>query len=122
MCTKLEMNRVAIHAHFIQLLTSARTREDRRKILNTASKAQLVFLREICKNVCAGSLKLSKTVKARLKRYAPVIRRLGDKRVKNCRVKEQLIQSGGFLPLLAPALLGLLSTIGGRAISKAIGV
>lgn len=119
---KLEMNRIALHAHFIQLLSSARTQAERRKILKTANKAQLLFLREICNNVCAGSLKLSKTVKARLKRYAPVIRKLGDKRVKNCRVKEELLQSGGFLPLLAPAILGLLSTIGGRAISKAIGV
>ena len=116
------MNRITKHARFLHLLSEAKSSRQREALLRHAREDHLKIIREICLNLCAGNLPLSAAIKKKVKRFAPVIRRLGNRKNNRKNIKKTLILKGGFLPLILPALLGLISTIGGRAIAKAIGV
>lgn len=116
------MNRIAKHARFLHLLSEAKSCRQRESLLRHAKEEHLKIIREICLNLCAGNLPLSADIKKKVKRFAPVIRSLGNRKESHKNVRKTLVLKGGFLPLILPALLGLISTIGGRAIAKAIGV
>lgn len=118
------MNRVRKNKRFLQLLAEAKTKKQREDILRHANISHLTAIREICLNLCLGNLRLPSEHKKKLKRFATVIRHLGDRKTKlsEKKLKSVLTQRGGFLGLLIPAVLSLVSAIGGRAISKAIGI
>lgn len=116
------MKRLKKHARFLHLLAKAKTVKERRLILKHAKKEQLNIIREICLNLCAGNVAVSDCIKKRMKKFARVIRSLANRRRPHKNIKRTLVMRGGFLQLLLPAILGLISTLGGRAIAKAVGV
>ena len=110
---------------FLQvLIRTGRKKKDRNRILIRASKGQLNSLRNICFNVCGKKFKLSPVIKRRLKPYCKDIRDLASKKKLKTTgaLRKRLLQRGGFLPILLPAVLGLLSSVGGKVLERAIGV
>lgn len=91
-------------------------KEQREAVLR---KADSQIIRSICEcalNVLRGNVPLKPEQRKKLRRHAPVLRRLAAK--KGCwkSKKRFVVQSGGFLPLLLAPILGtvLSSLIGGR--------
>lgn len=117
------MKRLEENIRFLKLLAGAKSPRERGHILEGATREQLLAIREICLNLCGGRIPLPEILKRKLKRYVPHIRKLARRDKAGTRaLKERLRMSGGFLSLILPAILGLISTVGGRAIAKAIGV
>lgn len=116
------MKHLKKHARFLHLLAKAKSAKERRAILKHAKKEHLNIIREICLNLCAGNVSLSDCIKKRIKKFSRVIRSLANRKKPHKNIKRTLVMRGGFLQLLLPAILGLISTVGGRAIAKAVGV
>ena len=102
----------------------AKKKKQRNRLINKASKGQLNSIRNICHNLCQNKFKVPEKVRRRLTHYCKDIRDLASKKkFKSARgLKKRLVQRGGFLPIILPAILGLLSSVGGKVIERAIGV
>jgi len=88
----------------------------KRALLQTANKNQIESLCEICLNILSGNLPINVQ---KIKKYKNVLRTLTKKSASIQRKKKLLLnQSGGFLPLIAPAIISALGGILGRVISK----
>ena len=108
---------------FLRRVAKATGKVRRRRIFQRASKPELNAVRNVCYNVCHGHFKLPLKVCKKLIPYRQDIRDLANKKPKTKRaLSRRLIQKGGFLPALIPAVLGILSSLTGRAIGRAIGV
>ena len=89
----------------------------RKKVLSDIGQDPTIYhaLREIAHNTIKGNVKLNNNQKLKLKRHNKTLKAL----CVNCKCakkrKKLVVQSGGFLPLLIPAVAGLISSI----ISKA---
>lgn len=106
------------HVHLLHVLSNA-TPQQRKAILRSASIDQIKSICEICKNLLSGNIRSVNPKK--LISYKKIIRKLADKKIP-ISSKRKLItnQTGGFLPLILPAVISLLSGIAGKAISKHI--
>lgn len=87
--------------------------KNRQNILSEVSNEDTLYnaLREIAHNTLKGNVKLNSIQKKKLKPYSKTLKGLCDK--PKCRRRRQklIVQSGGFLPILIPAITGLLSSI-----------
>lgn len=103
------------HYHFLQIL--ARSHPSQKKaLLRTANNVQIKSICEICLNVLSGNINVNRK---KLKKYKNVLRTLAKKTTSIQRKKKMLInQSGGFLPVIAPAIISALGGILGRVIGK----
>ena len=103
------------HHNFLYIL--ARSHPSQKKaLIRTASNEQLKSLCEICLNVLGGNIPINLQ---KLKKYKKLLRALADKKFSVQRKKRILLnQSGGFLPVIAPAIISALGGILGRIISK----
>lgn len=103
------------HVHFLQALAHAHPMQ-RRALLKTAKNDQIESLCEICLNILAGNIPVNVN---KMKRYKSLLRGLARK-TSNVQQKKRMLvnQSGGFLPLLAPAIISTLGGILGRVIGK----
>lgn len=106
---------------FLKQLAHAK---NKKKLLKTATASQLNAIRNVCYNLCKGRFKLPPKIYKKISRHRRCIRDLANKKkLKSVQgIRKRLIQHGGFLGALLPAILGLISTVGGRALSKAVGV
>lgn len=95
----------------LRLLTNVPARR-RKQILQHAPRELVQALSEGALNVLHGNVPLTKKTYARLKRHKKQLHLLADRRVPERRKRKLIIQRGGFLPLLAGALLPLISGIG----------
>ena len=102
----------------------AQMKRQRDLLLQRASKGQLNSIRNICFNLCKKKFNLSAKTKRKLKVYCKDIRDLASKKKlkSTTGLRRRLLQRGGFLPILLPAILGLLSSVGGKVLERAIGV
>lgn len=91
-------------------------KEQREAVLRKADPSIIRCICECALNVLCGNVPLKIDQRKKLRRYAPVLRRLASK--KGCwkSKKRFVVQNGGFLPLLLAPILGtvLSSLIGGR--------
>lgn len=91
-------------------------KEQREAVLRKADPSIVRCICECALNVLSGNVPLKADQRKKLRRHAPILRRLAAK--KGCwkSKKRFVIQSGGFLPLLLAPILGtvLSSLIGGR--------
>lgn len=103
------------HYHFLQVL--ARSHPSQKKaLLQTANNSQINSICEVCLNILHGNVPVNVQ---RMKKYKNLLRLLAKKSTGMQRKKKMLVnQSGGFLPLLAPALLSAIGGIVGRVIAK----
>ena len=102
----------------------AKKKHQRDRIIRRASKEQLNLIRNICFNLCKCKIQLPSKTRQKLLRFKRDIRDLASKQklATSQGLKRRLVQKGGFLPLLLPAVLGLVSSVGGKLLAKAIGV
>lgn len=91
-------------------------KEQRQALLRKADPSIIRCICECALNILRGNIPLKSDQKKKLRRHAPLIRRLAAK--KGCwkSKKKFVVQSGGFLPLLLAPILGtvLSNLIGGR--------
>jgi hypothetical protein len=101
----------------------SRNKKRRDKILKTASKKQLNAVRNLCHNLCNSKFNISEKCRSKLYPYRKHIRELATKRkLKTMKaLRRKIIQHGGFLPILLPAIISLLSQVGPAILGKALG-
>lgn len=103
------------HQHFLQILAHSHPTQ-KRALLKTANNGQLESLCEICLNVLKGNIPVNKY---KLKKYKNTLRTLAKKSFSMQKKRKLLLnQSGGFLPVIAPAILSALGSILSSVISK----
>jgi len=89
--------------------------KSRKRILTDLSGDQTAYdaIHEIAFNTIKGNVKLKKSQKAKLKKHQKVLKKFCClKSKKNIKKRLQLlIQSGGFLPILIPAVAAILTSI-----------
>ena len=93
-----------------------------RKSAQIGSKDNIDALAEGALNTLKGNVPLESTLKKKLKRHCAKIRQLAHKRISRKKKKELLVQHGGFLPLLIPAILTAVGSLAARAIGNAVGI
>lgn len=98
------------------------TKKQRDKNIQLATKDNIDALSEAALNTLKGNVPLESGLKKKLKRHCSRIRQLAHKRVSRKRKKELLVQQGGFLPLLIPAVLTAVGSLAASAIGKAVGI
>ncbi|GFU94593.1 uncharacterized protein TNCV_3699011 [Trichonephila clavipes] len=113
------MNRIRQHVHLLHVLSAA-SPQQRNAILKSATNEQIKTLCEICQNVLAGNV--PKANVKRLCRYKRTIRQLADRSISLGRKRKLLTtnQTGGFLPLVLPAVLSFVGGLLGKTIGKRI--
>ena len=107
-----------------QLNNASKTKKHRNRFLEKATQQQLNQIRNLCFHLCKKKLKIDPRLRRKLNRYRKDIRDLASKnKLKTLHgLRDRLKQRGGFLPLLLPAILGLVSSVGSKLVEKAIGV
>lgn len=101
--------------HFLRILAHSHPSQ-KRALLKTANNDQILSLCEICLNILNGNIPVNAS---KLKKYKNLLRSLSKKRESIQKKKRLLVnQSGGFLPLIAPAIISALGGILGPIISK----
>lgn len=100
--------------NFFRFLTEIRNSHLRKQILVEKSSDEQVLraLKEIAMNVVHGNVPLDKKQKSKLQRHGDTLRSLSRINLnKRPRRRKLINQSAGFLPILIPSLLSILSTI-----------
>ncbi|GIY21850.1 uncharacterized protein CDAR_494711 [Caerostris darwini] len=110
------MNLIKRHVHLLHVLSTASPQQIN-EILKSATNEQIKTLCEICQNVLAGNV--PKANVKRLCRYKRTIRQLANRNISIARKRKLLVnQTGGFLPLVLPAVLSFVTGLVGKAIGK----
>ena len=100
------------------LCTLAREKPKARNLLLLKAKRPIIdALSECALNVLKGSVKLSDKQKTKLRRFRHYLRELAKKRV-SLKKKKEISQRGGFIPALLGAILPVIGSLIGKAISR----
>ena len=93
----------------LKSLKNCKNIKQRRVLINKCKNCLVNAISEISKNCLKGNIKLSKCKINKLKKYKNVLR-LISKRLPLCKRKKLIIQKGGgFLSILIPPALALLT-------------
>jgi len=107
------MKRLRKHGSFLHYVTTAPAKS-RKIALKNASSGELCSVCEVSKNLIKGNIPVSPCQKKKLSKYKALLRTLANRRVK-LETKRRLLQQGGaILPLLAPLIIPLISSLIGR--------
>ena len=104
------------HGSMVMAMMQA-TPQTRKKRVKDSPSEVIRCVSECCHNVLKGNVHLSSAQKKKLYQSRQHLRRLASKSISVKKKKQILNQKGGFLSLLAPALLPLL----GKAVIGGIG-
>ena len=110
-------NRCIKHKNFLQLLGNSKKKLRSALILN-CNRDQLFSICECVLNICNGNIKLDKSDYKNLKKYNKVFKKVIDKNIDFKAKKKYLVQKGGFLQFLIPAVITGIANIISAAISK----
>jgi hypothetical protein len=99
-----------------------RAKRDRCGVFKSARAGELNIIRNLAHALCRGQFPLCNKVKAKLCKDKRIIRDLANsQKLKTTHgLRRKLIIHGGFLNVLIPSVLHLLSSIGSTLISRAI--
>ena len=114
------MDHLAKNEDILKILGSKLDKRYKKAIINSADKSLIRAICELSLNLLAGNIDLDKNSFEELKKYKKVLRKLVTKqKSKSLSSKKKLvIQNGGFLQYLIPAVIGGISTIIGDLISR----
>ena len=104
------------HGSMVMAMMQA-TPQTRKKLVKDSPSEVIRYVSECCHNVLKDNVHLSSAQKKKLYPSRQHLRRLASKSISVQKKKHTLNQKGGFLSLLAPALLPLL----GKAVIGGIG-
>ncbi|SRR6266478_6814790 len=93
----------------------------RNKILKSLTDEQIKYLRNISYNLINNKIKVPAKEKERLKKYKKHFRILANDSHKKG-VKKHVALAGNGFGILAPLLISLASSLGGKLFQKAVGV
>ena len=88
-------------------------------ILRGADKDLVQCLSECAYNVLRGNVPLTPVQKAQLTKYKQKLRRVANKKTA-LKQKQKTFQTGGFVPLIAKALLGPLISLAAKGVVKGL--
>ena len=112
-----QLNRLSKNKNYLCLLSCCKNKLRKAIVLNS-NKDQIYSVCECILNVSNGNIKLNQEDFLRLKKYKKIFRSLLSKRSGLREKKKILIQRGGFLQFLIPAVISGISSIVAAAISK----
>ena len=112
-----QLNRFSKNKNYLCLLSCCKNKLRKAIVLNS-NKDQIYSVCECILNVSNGNVTVSKEDFHRLKKYKNIFRALLCKRGGLNEKKKILIQRGGFLQFLIPAVISGISSIVAAAISK----
>ena len=93
----------------------------RKLLLEVASNDFITAICECCHNANLGNVPFKTREKKKLKKFAPVMRKLASKGQKYRRIGQKrklLIQEGGFLPALLTPIVSLVGGLVGELVAK----
>ena len=106
------MKRITQKKRMILALTRL-SKQARNRPLGQIDKECINCLRDCCRNILTGEIRLSPFDKSRLSQYKSKIREIAQRKTGTGKVRKHL-QFGGFFQALIPILTGLIGTIFGR--------
>jgi hypothetical protein len=104
----------------IEILKMLCDKKIKNKLLKDQPPAVVKFIRNICWNLLHGNIAVTAADKRKLAKFKRIIRKLADTKIRS--VKGEILQSGGFVSVLTPILVSLISSLGGKLVSKAVGL
>jgi len=90
----------------------------RNLLIKNSSNSLTRCLCEICLNILKGSIPLSTVQKKLLKRHRSTLHLLANKKQSLSRKKREIIQKGGFLPLILSPILSIAAELLKNFITK----
>lgn len=109
------MSHVLKNKNFLQLLTKS-NKKIQKSMIKNASKEQIKSICEIILNLLSGNIKLDQEDLSKLYKKRNSLRELIKKQ--SIKKKKYLIQKGGFIQFLIPALISGLATVISSVIQK----
>ena len=103
---------------FKYLISKYCTKENQKDVIKRAKGPLINKICECILNIINGKIKVSSEDYEKLKPYKHLFRKLLSKKTKIKEKKKLIIQKGGFLQILIPAIISGLATIISSAISK----
>lgn len=101
--------------NFLQLLTNS-NKKIQKSLIKNATKDQIKAICEVVLNLLSGNIKLSQEDHSKLYKKRNSLRELVKKQ--SIKKKKYLIQKGGFIQFLVPALISGLATVLSAVIQK----
>ena len=112
--------RIEKYIELLRLYKKA-TPEQRKVLLEVVNNDFIRALCECCHNANLGNVPLKPVEKQKLKKFAPVMRKLASRSSRHRRIGQKrklLIQEGGFLPALLAPIIGLVGGLVGEIVAK----
>jgi hypothetical protein len=100
------MKRIEKNKFYLLLLADCKSKKFKRTLLENCGTDALKAILEIVLNVMKGNVKVSEKVRRKLKKYKSSLRKLICPQLSLKSKRKVLIQSGGFLNILLPTLIG----------------
>ena len=104
-----QMKNVENHLNKLKLIGDCKPRI-RKIIIENADKGLILVINECVKNFLMGNVKLNDELMTKIKKYKKIIRNFSNQDCQK-RKKEILVQKGGFLPLLIPTIISVISSL-----------
>ena len=109
------MKKLKKNYHFLNILSRSSPGQ-KRSLLRTANKDQILSLCEICLNVLSGNIPSPVN---KLRKYRNALRKVAKKTTKLSQKRKIFInQSGGFLPIILRAIGPIFASLLGRALEN----
>lgn len=119
-CKKSVGYRMDKYGSLLRKLASSSSAKTRRNLIRKADPCFIEILRECALNVLRKNVSIPAERLRKLKRHAKTMVYVAKPRKSVRRAQRALEQRGGFLPLILPAVVSLLSGFAGEALGKAI--
>ena len=110
-------NRVVNNKHFLLLIANCK-KKLRNSIINSCSKEEILAILECILNISNGNIDLSSDNFNKLKPFNKTFKKLINKRIPIKQKRSILVQKGGFLQFLVPAIVSGIATIISSVISR----
>ena len=113
---KMKPNRLVKNKEFLVLLSKCKPKL-RKALVSGSDKEALYAILECVLNVCNGNVHINSDDFMKLKPYNRTFKKLIDKKIDIGQKRKIIIQKGGFLQVLIPAIISGLASIISSAIS-----
>jgi hypothetical protein len=100
------MKRIKENIQLLDLISKCKKAKDRKVFLEKGSDEFIKAIIEILLNVLKGNVSVSDKIKKQLKKYKRILRALICPKVSLKAKRRVLIQKGGFLNIILPAVIG----------------
>lgn len=100
------MKRIKQNKFYLLLLADCKSKKFKKTLLENCSNDALKAILEIVLNVMKGNVELGEKIRRKLKKYKKSLRKLICPQLSLKSKRKVLIQSGGFLNILLPTLIG----------------